>query len=127
MVKQGSMQMNYSQLNDNELDYFEIAPCSDLPEGERLFLEIGGMKIVIINIGEKIVAIGDLCTHDQGPLGDGEIDHEEIVCPRHGARFNILTGKATSLPAVIDIPAYRVKIVDEMILVGIPKTGKDSN
>ena len=65
-------------------------------------------------------AIADLCSHDNGPVGEGELNDTEIKCPRHGARFDLTSGKALSMPAVVDIPAYPVRVVNEMIEVGVP-------
>ena len=111
---------NYTTSEESKIEYVEIAPASELPNGERLFLEIGGKAIVIFNIADQLFAIGDICTHDDGPLGDGDLDGYNIVCPRHGAEFDVKTGKAVQMPAVVDIPAYPVKVVDGMIHVGIP-------
>lgn len=112
---------NYTTLDEMKLEFVEIAPASELPNGERLFLEIEGKAIVIFNIAGQFFAIGDVCTHDDGPLGDGDLDGFNIVCPRHGAEFDVRTGKVVQMPAVVDIPAYPVKVVDGMIQVGIPK------
>jgi 3-phenylpropionate/trans-cinnamate dioxygenase ferredoxin subunit len=112
---------NYLSLSTENLEYFEIAPQSDLPSGERLFVEIGGRPIVILNMAGKLFAIGDVCTHDDGPLGDGAIEGERIVCPRHGGEFEVGTGRAVQLPAVVDIPVYPVRIVEGVIQVGLPK------
>ncbi len=112
---------NYTTLPTDNIEYFEIAPASELPNGERLFLEIESRAIVIFNIGGQLFAIGDVCTHDDGPLGDGDLEGYNIVCPRHGAEFDVRTGKVMQMPAVVDIPAYPVRVVDGMIQVGIPK------
>ena len=111
---------NYIQLDSTEVNFIEIAPEADLPNGERLFVEIASIPLVIFNIAGKLYAIGDVCTHDNGPLGDGMLEGETIVCPRHGGEFDIKTGKALMLPAVVDIPAYPVRVVDGKIEVGIP-------
>ncbi len=111
---------NYTQLETDKLEYLDIAPASELPNGERLFVDIGDKPVVIFNIAGKFFAIGDVCTHDDGPLGDGDIEGEHIVCPRHGGEFEIRTGKAVQLPAVVDIPAYPVRVADGMIQVGVP-------
>jgi 3-phenylpropionate/trans-cinnamate dioxygenase ferredoxin component len=111
---------NYKEMDITKVIFHKVAPIGDLPKGERLFVEIDGTPIVILNLEGQIAAIGDLCTHDNGPLGDGEIDEHEIICPRHGARFDILTGKALGLPAVTDIPVFPVRVTDGMIEVGIP-------
>ena len=111
---------NYTQQTEN-LEFIEIAPASELPNGERLFVEIEGKPIVIFNIADQFFAIGDICTHDDGPLGDGDLEGFNIVCPRHGGEFDVPTGKATQMPAVVDIPAYPVKVVGGMIHMGLPK------
>ncbi|MCS7009949.1 MAG: non-heme iron oxygenase ferredoxin subunit, partial [Anaerolineales bacterium] len=99
------MMLNYTEYEDSQVEFFEIVPISELPPGERLFLELNGRPIVMFNIAGQLYAIGDVCSHDEGPLGDGELEGYLIVCPRHGARFDIRTGKAVLLPAVEDIPA----------------------
>ena len=112
---------NYSVLDISQVEFLEIAPAGECPEGERMFIEAEGRSIVIFNLAGKLYAIGDVCSHDSGPVGDGEIEEHEIICPRHGARFDIRTGKATSLPAVVDIPSYPVRVVGDMIEIGLPK------
>ncbi len=104
-----------------EYTYVQIVPAAELPPGERLFLEVAGNPIVLLNIAGKYFAIGDTCTHDDGPLGDGELDGYQIICPRHGARFDVRNGKALTLPAVADTPSYPVRLVENMIEIGIPK------
>jgi len=100
--------------------FFRIAKVVDIPAGERLFFEIGGQPIVLFALNGEFLATGDVCTHDGGSIGEGEVVGDEIVCPRHGARFNIKTGAVLSLPAVIDIPIYPVRIKEDYIEVGIP-------
>ena len=112
---------NYTKVDDSNVEYIEIAPVSDLTNGERLFVEVEGKSLVIFNIAGQFYAIGDICSHDDGPVGEGDLEGYNIVCPRHGGEFDIRTGQAVQMPAVVDIPAYPVKIVDGMIQVGIPK------
>lgn len=112
---------NYTALPTDNIEYFEIAPVSELPNGERLFVTLGDRQIVIFNIAGQLFAIGDVCTHDDGPLGDGDLEGYNIVCPRHGAEFDVRTGKVMQMPAVVDIPAYPVKVKDGVIFVGVPK------
>jgi 3-phenylpropionate/trans-cinnamate dioxygenase ferredoxin subunit len=112
---------NYAMLDTSKVEFLDIAPADQLPNGERMFIEVEGRSIVILNLGGNLYAIGDICTHDNGPVGDGEIEEKEIICPRHGARFDLETGKATSLPAVVDIPAYPVRVENGMIQVGFPR------
>jgi len=111
---------NYTQADPSLCQFVDIAPLEELPTGERLFVEIEDKKIVIFNMGGKLFAIGDVCSHDSGPVGDGDIEGTDIVCPRHGAHFDIPTGKALQLPAVEDIPAYPVRVVNGRIEIGLP-------
>jgi 3-phenylpropionate/trans-cinnamate dioxygenase ferredoxin subunit len=84
-------------------------------------VEVEGESIVIFNIAGQFFAIGDICSHDDGPLGDGDLEGYNIVCPRHGAEFDVRTGEVKSMPAVVDIPAYPVKVEGGMITIGLPK------
>ena len=112
---------NYSQYPEDACEFFEVAQIEEIPNGERLFLEIAEIPIVVFNIGGQLFAIQDTCSHDDGPLGEGDLEGYEIICPRHGARFDVRTGKVTRLPAIVDIPAYPVRVQDGKILLGIPK------
>jgi len=112
---------NYTTTDESKVEFVEIAPVSELPNGERLFIEVEGKAIVIFNIVDQLFAIGDICTHDDGPLGDGDLEGYNIVCPRHGGEFDVRTGKVMQMPAVVDIPAYPVKVVDGMIQLGLPR------
>lgn len=113
--------LNYTQHDPENCHFFAIASVDDLPNGERLFIEVDGEYLVLFNIGDQFFAIADLCSHDDGPLGEGGVDDYQIICPRHGARFDLRTGKALTFPAVEDIPAYPVVVRDGRIEVGIPK------
>ncbi len=106
--------------DDKNVIYYQVAELDSLPDGERLFFEVDGEPIALMNISGEIFAISDVCTHDDGPLGDGELEGCDIICPRHGARFNIRTGEALSLPAVENTKVYPVRIIDNQIEIGIP-------
>lgn len=94
-----------------------VGRVEDVPPGSRLHYELEEDTVVVLNIDEKYYCIADLCTHDGGPLGDGEIVDCQIECPRHGARFDVRTGKVTRLPATDPIPVYPVVVVDGLIYV----------
>ncbi len=104
-----------------QYEFYEIAPLSELPNGDRMFIEVDDEPIVIFNLAGNLYAIGDVCTHDGGPLGDGELIDHQVICPRHGAHFDIRNGKALTLPAVVDTPSYPVRVKDGMIEIGIAK------
>jgi 3-phenylpropionate/trans-cinnamate dioxygenase ferredoxin subunit len=117
------MTVNYVEFDPAKLDFVIVAEAEEIPNGERLFLEIDDLNIVIFNIAGKFFAIGDVCSHDDGPVGDGEFEEDaeyDISCPRHGGRFDVRNGKATVTPAVIDIPAYPVRENEGNLEVGLP-------
>lgn len=112
---------SYIQVNPDDCEFVAVAKTGELNNGERLYLEIDERSIVLFNIAGEYFAIGDICSHDDGPVGDGELEGHQIICPRHGARFDVRTGKALTLPAIVDIPAYPVRVHNGDIEVGIPK------
>lgn len=116
-----SPMLNYTTFDESKIEYYEIIPASELPNGERLFIEIEGNSLVIFNVAGQFFAIADICSHDGGPLGEGDLEGFNVICPRHGAEFDVRTGKVVQLPAVDDIPAYPVQARDGMIFVGVPK------
>ena len=111
---------NYSEMEPGSIKFVPIGNKDELPVNERIFVEIGDLVILVFNIAGGYFAIGDICSHDDGPLGEGELEEFEVICPRHGARFDVHSGQATALPAVVDIPAYPVRIAGNQIEVGVP-------
>ena len=88
----------------------------EVQEGQILALNIDDTPIAFTRLDGRIVAFGDVCTHDDGPLAEGTIEDDCVVCPRHGARFNLFTGKST-FPAPSPISIYQTKVVDGNIQV----------
>ncbi|HEY9089002.1 MAG TPA: non-heme iron oxygenase ferredoxin subunit [Anaerolineaceae bacterium] len=112
--------MNDMNAVDQSLyQFYRLGGVDEVPPGERIFVEIGDLPIVVFNVGGTFYAIGDVCTHDGGPLGDGELEDHQVICPRHGARFDIRTGEALTLPAVTSTPWYPTRVVDGQIEVGV--------
>lgn len=107
-------------IDESKYEIVEIE-LEDPNSAERLFLTIADLPIVVFNIAGKYFAIGDVCSHDDGPLGDGLIEDHHVVCPRHGAEFDIRNGKAMTMPAVVDIPTYPVYREGDRLILGIPK------
>jgi len=107
-------------LDETKCEYVSVGQEDEVKNGDRIFVQIDDLTLVVFNIGGHLYAIADECSHDDGPVGEGELDGLEVICPRHGARFDIRTGKALSLPAVLDIPAYPVRIRDGQIEVSLP-------
>ena len=97
-------------------EFIKVAKTSDLAPGEKMLVEYDEEDVGLFNIDGEIYAISDVCTHDNGPLVEGKLDNEWIICPRHGARFNVKTGQQT-MPAFAPVPLYEVKIEGEDILI----------
>jgi len=111
---------NFKEIEQEKLEFIPVGSVEEIKEGERLFLEIDEKLIVILNINGQFYAIADVCSHDDGPVGEGTLEGFEIICPRHGARFDIRTGKVLALPAFVDIPAYPVRLMGDQIEIGFP-------
>jgi len=102
-------------------EYVKIATVDEMPVNSSKLIEIDNIRIALFNLNGAFYAIEDVCTHDGGPLVEGEIvnDHE-VRCPRHGARFDIITGAALSMPAFEPTTAYDVYIQGEDLLIESP-------
>lgn len=99
------------------MTWIPVATTEDLPVGRAKVVDVAGRRIALCRTADGIYAIDDLCTHDGGPLGEGELFGFEIECPRHGARFDVRTGRVTRLPAVRPVRTYPVRVVGATIEV----------
>ena len=113
--------VSYTKIDPATADYVPVGPAAEVGNGERRIVEIDGQAIAVFNIAGTYYAIADVCSHDDGPVAEGDLVGDyEIECPRHGARFDVRTGKVLSFPAIVDIPAYPVKVEDGELMVGLP-------
>jgi 3-phenylpropionate/trans-cinnamate dioxygenase ferredoxin component len=99
--------------------YVVVATTAEIPPGEHKIVEIEEQSLIIFHADDTFYALANICSHDNGPLGEGMCYDHEIMCPRHGARFDFRTGKVLSFPAIVDVPAYPVKVESDRILVKI--------
>lgn len=107
-------------LNDPESttsDWVDVAAQDDLPEGSISLVDVDGTEVAVFNIGGQFYAIEDVCTHDGGTLAEGEVQGFEIECPRHGARFDLRSGRVTAPPAYEDVTTFQVRIRDHRVQV----------
>ena len=100
-------------------EFVEVAKVGDLPPGQVRVVMAKGKRLALANLGGQLFALDDICTHDGGPLGEGEILDESVECPRHGARFDVRTGRVVALPAVRPVAVYHVRVEGEKVLVDI--------
>jgi 3-phenylpropionate/trans-cinnamate dioxygenase ferredoxin subunit len=80
-------------------------------------VEVDGSFVAVFNVGGEFLAVDDLCTHDGGGLAGGEVDVDQVICPRHGARFCLRTGRALSAPAYEPVRSYLTRVNDGMVEV----------
>jgi 3-phenylpropionate/trans-cinnamate dioxygenase ferredoxin subunit len=99
--------------------FVRAAQVSDVAPGQVKVVEVEGEDVALCNVDGEIYAIADVCTHDDGPLGQGCLHGDQIECPRHGARFNVRTGQALGLPAVVPLPTFAVQVEGDDILVNV--------
>ncbi len=96
-----------------------VAKRSEIPPGTTKRVEVDGVGVLLCNVDGELYAVEDLCTHDGGPLDEGELEGVRIMCPRHGALFDVTTGAALTLPAVTPLPTYEVRIVGDEVDVSL--------
>jgi 3-phenylpropionate/trans-cinnamate dioxygenase ferredoxin subunit len=100
-------------------DFLPVAKVSEIADPGSMLVEVGDRLVVLIHAAGHFYALDDVCTHDGGPLSDGPLDaeHGTIACPRHGAKFDIKTGAAVTMPATKPTIAHEVKIEGGQVLV----------
>lgn len=96
-----------------------VAKVADTAPGTITVHEVGGIRIALCNVNGKYYAIDDVCTHDGGPLDQGELEGQLVECPRHGARFDVTTGRPMTLPAVRPVRTYPVEVVGDDVNVDV--------
>ncbi|PCI02010.1 MAG: ferredoxin [Zetaproteobacteria bacterium] len=100
-------------------EWIDVCSAENLPQGERTVVDTDAGKIAIFHLSQGLYAIEDRCSHDNGELASGELDGDEIICPRHGARFCIFNGKALTPPAYEAIEVFETRTANGMIQVDI--------
>lgn len=98
-------------------EFVVVAKTGEIEEGQVKIVRVGDAPVGLTLVGGEYFAFANACTHDDGPVAEGDLDEHTIECPRHGARFDIRTGRALSLPAVTPLPVYAVEVDGDMIKV----------
>jgi 3-phenylpropionate/trans-cinnamate dioxygenase ferredoxin subunit len=98
-------------------DYISVAKTTEIPDPGSLLVEVEDRLVVLLHVSGKFYALDDVCTHDGGPLSEGTIHDHTIACPRHGARFDIRTGAALTMPATQATASHSVRVEGDRVLV----------
>jgi len=97
--------------------FVKLAKTNEIPTGEARTYDVADESIALCNVEGRFYAIDNVCTHDDGPLGDGKLIGCEIQCPRHGARFDVRTGDVTAMPAAVGVNSYETYVDGDDIYV----------
>jgi 3-phenylpropionate/trans-cinnamate dioxygenase ferredoxin component len=100
-------------------NWITAAREGEVEPGHAIVVRAGDHRLALCNVDGQYYCIDDVCTHDGGPLGEGELIDDQIECPRHGALFDVKTGRAVTLPAVIPVDTYEVRGEDGEIKVKV--------
>ena len=98
-------------------DFIRVAQVTDLPDPGKMLVEVDDRLVALFHVGGNFYALDDVCTHDGGPLAEGKLCEYTIACPRHGAKFDIRTGKALTMPATQATAAHDVQVRGEEVFV----------
>src|SRR5437588_2221629 len=90
--------------------FVQVANVSEVPDPGKMLVEVDDRLVALFHVGGQWFAIDDVCTHDGGPLAEGKLDDHTIACPRHGAKFDIRTGAALTMPATKGTASHEVKV-----------------
>jgi nitrite reductase/ring-hydroxylating ferredoxin subunit len=97
--------------------WVKVAQAGDVGPGTGKVVEAEGQSLALFNVGDTFCAIDNTCTHQGGPLGEGELAGEVVTCPWHGAQFNVRTGQVLTPPARQGVRAFPIKVEGEDVLV----------
>ena len=102
-------------------DWVTVAAVGELAPGSCKVADVDGAAIAVFNINGEYFAIEDVCTHDGGELANGQLDGDQVICPRHGARFCVRTGEALTAPAYEATASFPVRVENGVIQVRDPR------
>ena len=105
-----------------ESGFVKIAEVSDIAAGEMKVVEVGGERVLLVNVEGNVYACDDICSHAFASLSEGDLNGVEVECPLHGSAFNVVTGEAITPPADESIKVYQLRIEGQDILLGSSKS-----
>ncbi len=100
----------------------DVAAADEFPPGSSKIVRHGSLFVGVYNCGGELYAIEDRCSHDDGPLCEGDWDEDfcRVICPRHGSAFDLASGRPMSLPATEPVESYPVRVVDGSVVLELP-------
>lgn len=98
-------------------DWLDVIDENALADGEHVLVDVDGIDVAVFKLEGQFYALEDVCTHDGAEIASGRLEGDELICPRHGARFCIKTGVVKSPPAYEDITCFPVRVEDGRVLV----------
>ena len=96
-----------------------VGSVAEIPDQRVALFHVGDHEVAVCNVGGEFYAIDNVCTHDGGALDQGELEGDEIECPRHGARFDVRSGQATQLPAFEPVETHPVRVDGDQVQVAL--------
>ena len=99
-----------------------VCSVDDVPEGEARRFAVDGRLVAVVNLGDEgFRAVDAICSHEHYYLDEGEVDVdlETIECPKHGSTFDLDTGKARTLPAIMPVDVFPVTVTDDDVLIEV--------
>ena len=99
-------------------DFVKVADTQEIPSGRIKLVDVHGDRVAVANVEGSFYAFSDECTHDGGPLSDGDLEGEIVTCPWHFSRFNVRTGEIVESPAEEVVAVYEIKVEDGAVFVG---------
>ena len=93
----------------------EVGELSTIPRARGIRVTVGEQRVAMFRVGDDVYAIGDVCSHAEASLAEGEVFGTEVECPRHGSEFDMTTGEPGSLPATKPVPTYEVTVEDGVV------------
>lgn len=112
-------------MTDRTDEFVGVASVEEVPPGKAKVIAVEGRRIALFNVNGTFHAIDDTCTHEEASLAGGAVYGEIVACPKHGSRFHLPTGRVLSLPAVVPVNTYQVKVERGQVLVlPVPQKGR---
>ncbi|RKX28609.1 MAG: non-heme iron oxygenase ferredoxin subunit [Candidatus Zixiibacteriota bacterium] len=100
-------------------DFVKVATISEIPPRSMKSFEVNYTRVLVCNVRGHFYTVADECSHDSAPITDGKLENDQVVCPRHGARFSVVDGSVLGPPAIVPIDTFNTKIENDNIYIEV--------